>query len=566
MAVNETRNTDQPPKPIDRPDSELGTSHGGSFGFSNNFRPRENPLRQAALWLPLAYIWFCLICDLSYEWRTDPQYGYGWVVPILCCGLLARRWHRFDSSAASQSKESGAWNWPGYLTLIVGAVLAISYLPTRLIDAAIPEWRPVPWVLGIETIGLTLCAVELAKGRAWLRQLAFPICFFLVAIPWPTLVERAIIQSLTRASSIVVVHLVSALGVPVIPHGNLIEVSGGMVGIDEACSGIRSFQASLMVSLFFGEFYAMNLARRIWLVVAGASFAIVFNLGRMSLLTWVAAKKGIATLSQYHDPVGLSTTLFCTIGLWGLSALITRRNPPITSPQSIAKGSDERLATVQTSSPILPIWGLGLLLWLAAVDIGVQVWYRTLESHLVPGPNWSVTFPTNNPTFVSEPINADTALWLSYDEGQQAEWADADGSNWKFFYFSWKPGRVAGYLAKRHAPEACLPAASDNVLSSPKLKLIRINNLVLPMRCYEFRVKGTFVGVFQCRWEAGVRPEAYVQQETTRFNLIRGIWNGRGNKGQKVLEVAVTGYSNLDQAEVALENALHKMVQVDSAL
>ena len=37
------------------------------------------------------------------------------------------------------------------------------------------------------------------------------------------------------------------------PHGNVIETTGGFVDIDTACSGIRSLQAALMLALFFGE-------------------------------------------------------------------------------------------------------------------------------------------------------------------------------------------------------------------------------------------------------------------------------------------------------------------------
>src|SRR5258708_3331714 len=58
------------------------------------------------------------------------------------------------------------------------------------------------------------------------------------------------------------------LGLPSVLHGNIIEVSRGMVGIDDACSGIRSFQATLMIALFFGELYSLRLARRMLCVIA----------------------------------------------------------------------------------------------------------------------------------------------------------------------------------------------------------------------------------------------------------------------------------------------------------
>jgi hypothetical protein len=43
--------------------------------------------------------------------------------------------------------------------VLLFALLAFLYLPTRLIEAATPEWRPIQWLLGIEAIGLTLCVI-----------------------------------------------------------------------------------------------------------------------------------------------------------------------------------------------------------------------------------------------------------------------------------------------------------------------------------------------------------------------------------------------------------------------
>ena len=94
-----------------------------------------------------------------------------------------------------------------------------------------------------------------------------------------------------RLNTAMTVEFLGLFGVVALQHGNVIEVSTGMVGIDEACSGIRSFQAMLMISLFFGEFYALKVSRRALCVVAGFAFSFLFNVARTSLLTWVAAHK-----------------------------------------------------------------------------------------------------------------------------------------------------------------------------------------------------------------------------------------------------------------------------------
>ena len=57
------------------------------------------------------------------------------------------------------------------------------------------------------------------------------------------------------------VQALHLFGIPALQNGNLIEVKTGLLGINEACSGIRSFQATLMVSLFLGELYQMSWRR-----------------------------------------------------------------------------------------------------------------------------------------------------------------------------------------------------------------------------------------------------------------------------------------------------------------
>jgi hypothetical protein len=61
-------------------------------------------LKWVIVLLPLAYLWFRLINNLWPEWTTNPQYGYGLLVPFLCLGLLVRRWQAVRSTGPE--KES----------------------------------------------------------------------------------------------------------------------------------------------------------------------------------------------------------------------------------------------------------------------------------------------------------------------------------------------------------------------------------------------------------------------------------------------------------------------------
>jgi exosortase len=518
-------------------------------------------VKWALLILPLGYLWFHLIDNLRLEWTSNPQYSYGLVVPLLVIGLLLRRWPRMSESS-KQNREGGN-QFQLSIFSISAFLLAFLYLPTRLLEAATPEWRPIQWLLAIETIGLTLYAVHLAGGKGWLKQAAFPIAFFLVAIPWPTILEQPVIQGLSRMNAAMVVNVLGILNVPAIQHGNVIEVGTGLVGINDACSGIRSFQSSLMISLFLGEFYLFNWRRRLLLIPISFALAMILNLCRASLLTWIAAKKGIGAIAEYHDEAGLTILLVCTALLWGAGWLLNRRNVPF---------ENNKPETVHNLRPIddnddrtrrrMNRLGIILIVWLVMVESGVELWYRIRESHLKPGPNWSVNFPEANPTYKDLPLTTEAHELLRFDQGQQGQWQEPDGTVWQTFYFNWQPGRVAGYLAKRHTPDICMTATGLKMTSGPELTVLNVNNVELPMRHYVFESASGPLQVYQCHWEAGVGKDTYTAEESSRFNLIRGIWAGRGNQGQKVLEIIITGYDNPELARQALVRQLEKMIKV----
>jgi hypothetical protein len=57
--------------------------------------------------------------------------------------------------------------------------------------------------------------------------------------------------------------------------------------------------------------------------------------------------------------------------------------------------------------------------------------------------------------------------------------------------------------------------------------------------------------------------DTYTADESSRLNLIRGVWAGRGNQGQKVLEIVIAGYDNPEVAQQALVRQLGKLIKVE---
>src|SRR5262249_30213157 len=188
------------------------------------------------------------------------QYSYGWVVPFLGAIVFWQRWRTRPSPEAQG---------PSALILLGAVGLLALVLPIRLFEEANPEWRLVLWAHAGAAVGLTLLGLAYTGGWPRVKPLAFAVAFPLIAVPLPILVEQCLIQSLARFVTFVTAEAVHLSGIPAFQHGNIIEISTGVVGVEEACSGIRSLQSGLLAALFLGELYRLSPVRRVGLVGLG---------------------------------------------------------------------------------------------------------------------------------------------------------------------------------------------------------------------------------------------------------------------------------------------------------
>ncbi len=199
----------------------------------------------------LAALWFGLCRELSGEWSVNEEYNFGWFVPFFALYLFWLRWED-RPQIEIRSPKSEIRNRQTIAALLAIPVLLL-LLPVRLFEIANPEWRLLAWLYAFAVVKLTLLLLWSAGGRAWLRHFAFPVAFIFIAVPWPTALEVPVIQGLMRLVAHVAAETAMLLGTPAQVEGNLIRVSNGLVGVNEACSGIRSLQTSLMIGLLFGE-------------------------------------------------------------------------------------------------------------------------------------------------------------------------------------------------------------------------------------------------------------------------------------------------------------------------
>jgi len=516
----------------------------------------------------LAVLWLLLINQLRVEWSVNAQYAYGWTVPFLSLYLFAERWkYRPAPNVAPSGKLANI-----FLVALV-CLLAFVLLPLRLIEEANPDWRLLGWMMAGTVVGLSLCALFRAGGFSWLRHFAFPVCFLLVAVPWPVPIEQQLIQSLMRNVASCCVEMLGWCGVPALQHGNVIEIAGqGSVGVEEACSGVRSFQTTLMISLFLGELFRFGILRRAALLGAGLLVAYVWNVGRAFFLVWISAKENLQAMEKWHDTAGFVVLAATLVLLWLVAAALRRfgnfqknKNAPIAPEASIE--ADSR--ATQTTAPTIRARKLprpalvAMLVWLVFIELGTNLWYRAHESSANAIQSWTIDWPTTRPQFRELTIPATSRSILRYNEGRSAAWQNDDGTHWSIVFLRWLPGRSAAQLARSHGPEICLPAAGSTLQKDLGVKFITINGITLPVHEYIFSNRGRTMNVFYALYEenAGSEGPASTRQELTVPTRMRAVFAGKRNRGQIVLEVAITGSQSPGAAESEFIRAMQKMMR-----
>lgn len=504
-------------------------------------------------WLAIglfALLWADLIRELGFHWNADQQYAYGWFVPVLTMALLWRRWLIRPDSDATR-----AFPLPFWLTAMV-VVLALFLLPVRIVYEINADWPLPQWLMSMIVVALSLYAVLLAGGWKWVKHFAFPVCFIFVAVQWPYRVEHGLTQHLMRLVASVTVELLSWLNIPALQHGNLIEVSTGVVGVEEACSGIRSILSTLMAGLFLGELYLLSWPRRLLLVFVGVIISFLFNVVRTLFLTWNASAAGLAAMEKWHDAAGLSVFLAAFACLWLLAIWLRNEN----------RARQVRLDQGNPGVTVVPRWFLASVGCWSLLVFGLnRLWYHSHDVKNSGDFQWSVSLHENDPSFHKVELAPRTIHLLAFDQGTTGEWQDAHGVDWTAYFFRWEPRSIESVIYSRiHRPDRCLPASGLREVSDSGVKYFNAAQLELPFHRYIYETGGHNLYVFFCQWEDGEKHQAGLA-DSNWLGRIRSAWGGRLFLGQQTLELILSGCDNLNEADRAVTNSLPDLIKIDDA-
>jgi len=136
------------------------------------------------------------------------------------------------------------------------------------------------------------------------------------------------------------------LGIPAEQRGNIIQLANTTVGVEEACSGIRSLISCVYAGLFFSASFVHRWPSRVTLVLLAAPLAIVMNFLRSLLLT-LLAYRGVDINGFWHDATGFAILGVTAAILGGLALLLDK----FESKRDDASATPPEPGTAEASSP-----------------------------------------------------------------------------------------------------------------------------------------------------------------------------------------------------------------------
>lgn len=424
---------------------------------------------------------------------------------------------------------------------------AIAFFPTWVFAQPNPDWSLVAWMLSAEAVAITLGLVGMVGGWPWVRHFAFPICFIFAAVPCPHVIEVPMTVGLMRNVAAFTVELLNVAGVAAVQHGNVIEVRSGLLGVDEACSGVRSLQAALTASLFLGELFRFNWLRRVFLLGTGLLTALLTNVVRTFFLSWSASKDGLASVGRWHDPAGFFILSVCFGVVWVTAYFFARNEPPPGLAQHTA-----------AARPLPKRFMAGLSLWILTVLAAVEVWFY--DGGSPPESPWSLLPPADSAAIQ---IGEEAARQLQCDQSAASAWREADGSEWLMYSLEWRPGPIRSrVLARIHRPDVCLSSVGLKLIQNRGTLSVEAGGFNLSFRAYTFEQDGRPLFVYYGIWQ-NRSHRARESGELSESEHVAGvqavIWRER-RLGQLVAELAATGYANAAQADAGLQLTLRKLL------
>jgi exosortase len=257
----------------------------------------SNHVRAALIGGLLVAAFWPILTVMYGSWFDERQYmEHGILVGPAAAYMV---WAKRDDLIRLPSRPSG---W-GVVLLCLGAMQAVLSVAAH-------------WVWFSRTAFLVSLVGAIAATYGWrmVRELVYPLCILILMVTPPTFVYERLTLDLQLLASRLGETFLEALGYSVMRDGNILEMVGMKLSVEEACSGIRSLLSILFMCTLYNYFFVKGNVMRGLILTLAIPMAILGNAGRI-VATGVAAQHNRA-LAQgaAHEAFGYVSVVVAAIG------------------------------------------------------------------------------------------------------------------------------------------------------------------------------------------------------------------------------------------------------------
>ena len=199
---------------------------------------------------------------LSVRWRyyqEQPRYSHCPLIPVIAALWVWDRWDTLRALPRSVSRGGIIAVGVAVLAFVYGRLVSMNFLQHVALLATLAGGVAAFW------------------GPKVLRACAFPLSYLFLTVPLPKAWDEAITQPLQRVATVASETVFRSLGWVVVRQGNVLQLPGLKLLVEDACSGIHSLYALVCLGIAWVAFVDRPVWLRVVLVVSTVPVAMAAN-------------------------------------------------------------------------------------------------------------------------------------------------------------------------------------------------------------------------------------------------------------------------------------------------
>jgi len=409
--------------------------------------------------LLIVYPFMDTFVDMEYRWRTQEEYGYGYIIPFISMFLI---WQRKNSLMDSEFKST---YWAIPFLFISGLLYFAGAVSTT---NTLSQYAFVLTILGL-AFGLL--------GWNKFRIVAMPLALMFLMVPLPPFIYNNLSGQLQLISSDLGVAVIRLFGISVFLEGNVIDLGTFKLQVAEACSGLRYLFPLISLSFVAAYLYNVEIWKKVLVFLSSIPITVMMNSFRIGVIGVLVEYYGIEQAEGFlHDFEGWIIFMACMGILFIEMAILAKigKNKrklaevfAIELPEPVAENCTRKGQPVRrvhyALAVILACYGVSTIYIDKREDI------QLARKDFISFPNDIVEWHGSKYKFeqiILDSLKTDDYIISNYRNNQ------GDIIN---FYIAYYASQQAGSAA--HSPRACIPGGGwkINDLRTIEIPEVKIN-------------------------------------------------------------------------------------------